>query len=222
MYTNVPWQEGLDAFKESMDKRSDQSVPTSFLLHLLMLVLACNVFIFDGVLFLQLFGVAMGSRVAPTFACLFMGWLEIRMLDRWKLLGGFLPHWWKRYIDDILFFWRGSEEQLVEFVNFLNTFDPTIKFKLVKGTNYNFETRKVDFLDTTLWLDDEGFIQSTLYSKPSRVVQYLMPSSSHPSHITKNIPYSLAYRLLRIECTPAFFEKNLLQLEKELLSEKSN
>ena len=89
MYTNVPWQEGLDSFKESMDKRSDQSVPTSFLLHLLMLVLACNVFIFDGVLFLQLFGVAMGSRVAPTFACLFMGWLEIRMLDRWKLLGGF-------------------------------------------------------------------------------------------------------------------------------------
>ena len=212
----------MDAFKESMDKRSDQSVPTSFLLHLLMLVLACNVFIFDGVLFLQLFGVAMGSRVAPTFACLFMGWLEIRMLDRWKLLGGFLPHWWKRYIDDILFFWRGSEEQLIEFVNFLNTFHPTIKFKCVKGTNYNFETRKVDFLDTTLWVDDEGFIQSTLYSKPSRVVQYLMPSSSHPSHITKNIPYSLAYRLLRIECTPAFFEKNLLQLEKELLSEKIN
>ena len=67
----------MKAVEEAMDRRDNQGVPTSFLLTLVMLVLSCNFFVFDGVLFLQLFGVAMGTRVAPTFACLFMGWLEV-------------------------------------------------------------------------------------------------------------------------------------------------
>ena len=49
-----------------------------------------------------------------------------------------------------------------------------------------------------------------------------MPSSSHPSHITSNIPYSLAYRLLRIESTPALFESHLSQLGDELLQRGYN
>ena len=77
MYTNVPWEEGKEAFKEAfkeaLDHRDDQSIPTSFLLQLITLVLCCNIFVFDSVLFMQMFGVAMGSRVAPTFSCLFMG-----------------------------------------------------------------------------------------------------------------------------------------------------
>ena len=98
----------------------------------------------------------------------------------------------------------------------MNKFHPTIKFKCQKGVNYDFETRKVDFLDTTIWFDDNGFIQSTLYTKPSRVVQFLSPSSSHPSHITQNIPYSLAYRLRRIESTEPLFQANILKLGTEL------
>ena len=120
-------------------------------------------------------------------------------------------------IDDILFLWRGTEEELISFVSFLNSFHPTIKFKCQKGTNYDFDTKKVDFLDTTIWIDDSGFIQSTLYTKPCRVVQYLSPSSSHPSHITSNIPYSLAYRLRRIESTLELFETILDKLCGELV-----
>ena len=71
-------------------------------------------------------------------------------------------------------------------------------------------------LDTTIWIDEDGFIQTTLYCKPSRVVQYLLPSSSHPSHITRNIPYSLGYRLRRIESTQERFEINLTKLGDEL------
>ena len=49
-------------------------------------------------------------------------------------------------------------------------------------------------------------------------MQYLSPSSSHPSHITRNIPYSLAYRLRRIESTPQLFIQNLEKLRLELIS----
>ena len=91
----------------------------------------------------------MGTEVAPTFACLFMGWLEQRMMSGWENRGGLAPYWWYRYIDDILFLWKGTEEELLNFVSFLNNFHPTIKFKCKKGENYDFETRRVDFLDTT-------------------------------------------------------------------------
>ena len=60
-------------------------------------------------------------------------------------------------------------------------------------------------------------IQTTVYTKPCRVVQYLLPSSSHPSHITKNITYSLGYRLRRIESTEERFKANLTKLQDELL-----
>ena len=138
------------------------------------------------------------------------------MLEAWRLLGGMMPHRWKRYIDDIIFFWRGSEQQLLIFVEFLNNFHPTIKFKCKEGVNHNFTTKQVDFFDMTIWVDDIGTIQTTLYTKPGRVVQYLSPSSSHPSHITQNIPYSLAYRLRRLESLGQKFETNLNQLKKEL------
>ena len=217
MYTNIPWQEGTDAFKEAMEQRVCKAVPTVFLITLIHLVLSCNLFTFDGTLFLQLFGVAMGTRVAPTFACLFMGWLEKKMLQDWR---GRPPRLWRRYIDDIIFLWSGSKSELLEFVKFLNEYHPTIKFKCKEGEHFDFETRSVNFLDTTLYIDTSGYIQSTLFTKPGKLCQYLLPTSSHPNHISKNIPYSLAYRLLRLESVREKLYINLEHLRSDLLSRK--
>lgn len=125
---------------------------------------------------------------------------------------------WKRYIDDIVLIWTGSKQELLDFINFLNSFHPTIRFKCNKGEHYNFNTRSVNFLDTTIYIDKDGYIQTTLYSKPGKLCTYLLPSSSHPGHITKNIPYSLAYRLLRIESVRENLLKNLELLKIDLVS----
>ena len=58
------------------------------------------------------------------------------------------------------------------------------------------------------------------FFKPCWVVSYLLPSSSPPSHISANIPYSLAYRLKRIEYMQANFEKNLTLLKMELVTRR--
>ena len=147
-----------------------------------------------------------------------MGMLEMLMLCSWNLTGELMPHLWKRFIDDVLFFWRGSEENLLKFVAHLNASHPTIKFEIKPGESYNFNTRAINFLDLTIWIDEQGYIQTTLYSKPCRMVSYLLPSSSHPSHITKNIPYSLAYTLRRIESVPESLQRNLSVLKLELVN----
>ena len=51
---------------------------------LLDLVLNGNIFEFNNKLYIQKIGTAMGTRVAPTYACLFMGWLEEKFLKKWE------------------------------------------------------------------------------------------------------------------------------------------
>ena len=131
-----------------------------------------------------------------------MGMLEIMMLTSWSETGELMPHLWKRFIDDVLFFWRGSEESLLLFTAHLNACHPTINFEVKPGESYDFNTRAINFLDLTIWIDEAGYIQTTLYSKPCRVVNYLLSSSSHPSNITRNIPYGLAYRLKELSQFP--------------------
>ena len=50
--------------------RPEPKLPTEFLMTLLMFVLTCNLFIFNSSFWLQIHGTAMGTREAPTFACI--------------------------------------------------------------------------------------------------------------------------------------------------------
>ena len=211
LYTNIPLDEGINIFEKFLETRSDKSVPTAFLITLLTLVLTCNVLVFNNTYFLQHIGTAMGTRVAPTFACLFMGAIECLMLTSWK---GIKPHLYKRYIDDIFFFWTGTERQLLKFIEHLNNFHPYLKFK----ASYNFETKSVEFLDTVISIDKNGYIKTDLFVKPGKKCSYLLTSSCHPSHITENIPYSLALRLKRICSDNLDFVKQLDILKDLLLT----
>jgi hypothetical protein len=101
---------------------------------------------------------------------------------------------YRRYIDDMFFIWYGTEEELLHFIEHCNNFHETIKFEF----SYNFKTRAVDFLDMTIWIDHNGFIQTDLFKKPGKKCQYLQPDSAHPKHCTRSIPYSLSLRLRRI------------------------
>lgn len=211
LYTNIPLDEGINIFGKFLETRSDKSVPTTFLITLLTLVLTCNVLVFNNKYYLQRIGTAMGTRVAPTFACLFMGAIECLMLTSWK---GIKPHLYKRYIDDIFFFWTGTEQQLLKFIEHLNNFHPYLKFK----ASYNFETKSVEFLDTVISIDKNGYIKTDLFVKPGKKCSYLLTSSCHPSHITENIPYSLALRLKRICSDNLDFVKQLDTLKELLLT----
>ena len=51
----------------------------------------------------------MGTRVAPTYANIFMAWLEEDfILKHWS---GTKPLMFRRFIDDIFFAWTSTEEE---------------------------------------------------------------------------------------------------------------
>ena len=119
-YTNIILREGLEAFKEMLDEIPKKSIPTEYLIKLLKLVMECNIFKFNNEFWIQLIGTCMGTRVAPTYANVFMGKLEKEMLSKCpEHLKKFI-HTWRRFIDDILVIWTGSDETFNEFFNFLN------------------------------------------------------------------------------------------------------
>lgn len=214
LYSNIPQEEAEQAVKEALLTRptsQEEVVPTDFLIALLHLVLTLNIFTFDGALFRQLWGIAMGTRCAPTVANLFMGKLERKILIS-QYIDKIYKKFWRRFIDDILMIWTGTEEKLKEFIAFINTLHPTIKFT----ASYNFGEAKANFLDTTITIKD-GKISTDLYRKPTHSPQYLLPSSCHPPHCVKNIPFSLAYRLRRICSEDDAFEKRLTELKDMLL-----
>ena len=79
--TNMPHDEGLDACREALDTREVLDPPTDDIINLIDLVLKRNNSSFNNTHYLQKHGTAMGTRMAPSYANLFMGRLERDLLQ---------------------------------------------------------------------------------------------------------------------------------------------
>ena len=66
----------------------------------------------------------MGTKVAPSYANIFMGELEAKMLETAPIK----PFLYLRYIDDIFLIWTGTISELKRFHQHCNSFHKTIKF----------------------------------------------------------------------------------------------
>ena len=108
LYPSIPHKDGLEALRLALDGREEKSVSTQSLLDLSKCVLENNVFEHNGEVFKQKQGTAIGTKMAPNYAILFMSALEEKILE-----------WW-RYIDDIFFIWEHGEDALNLFLEHLN------------------------------------------------------------------------------------------------------
>ena len=126
---------------------------------------------------------------------------------------GTRPYLWRRFIDDIFFLWNSSAEELDLFIEHLNSQHAYIKFE----ATYDQELKKIPFLDMEVSVENNKII-TDLYKKETARVQYLLPSSNHAAHVSRNIPFSLGYRLLRICTYPERFKHHLEGLRQDLIS----
>lgn len=165
------------------------------------LVLTNNNLTFNGRHFLQVLGTAIGTKMAPSYANIFMGKLESDLFEQAPIT----PLFWRRFIDDIFFIWTEGEERLKEFMELMNSFHNTIKF------TFSWSSEQVNFLDVSVLLN-EGVISTDLYRKPTDKHQYLFHSSCHPNSCKKGIPYGQALRIRRICSTDALFDKRAEEL----------
>ena len=127
-------------------------------------------------------------------------------------------------MDDFYILWVGSSQKLHAFLDELNQVHPTIRFTVSHTTPSQEDnpcnctpSDTLAFLDTSTSIF-ENKITVDLYKKPTDRCQYLLTSSCHPPHITENIPFSLAYRIVRICTDPTSRDKRLAELKDMLTS----
>ena len=142
---------------------------------------------------------AMGRICAPSYAKIFMANFEAKHICPYIKEMSLL---YLRYIDDIFMIWKGTKVELIIFITELNEKHKTIKF------DFQFSPRKIAFLDTMLYKDENNNIQTTSYRKPTNQQAFLHAKSEHPRSLKSNIPYSQALRLKTICSTYTKFDKN--------------
>ena len=188
LYTVINHAKGLRALQYFLNKRTVQDPPTHVVVRLAELVLSLNAFEFNSQFYRQTCGVAMGTKMGPSFACLYLAYLEEQFFAGHT---GPKPDLFKRYIDD-LFIFSCTPRQAQIFLNKFSRLDPDLKFTWSELT-----ATEVPFLDILLSPDGDK-VKTTVYSKPTDTHSYLLYSSYHPRSLLNSIPYSQFLRLRRL------------------------
>ena len=211
-YTDIPHNEGIQAIKEMLAiHRPPHDLPhCSYIVEQLEVVLTNNYFEFNGTHYHQVSGTAMSTKLAPSYANLFMTKFEEKYVYTCPLQ----PAQWKRFIDDIFLIWPHEIEPLKEFINHLNKVHPTIKF------TSKISSSQIPFLDLMIYIKDKK-LHTRLYTRSSDRHMYLNYNSELPMSLKKSIPYSQFLRLMRIHLLEAEIHMYLF-FSMERISPKLN
>ena len=210
LYTNIPTEGGEAACRYFLEKSHKKLCVVSTIMKFISLILKFNFFKFGNNFFIQRSGTAMGTKMAPSYANLFMGYLEKDLLMNCL----HKPLVWYRYIDDIFLIWTHGQEKLDDFLKLVNE----NKYGMVfEAGSDSISTISVPFLDVNVVLRD-GRLITDLYVKPTDKFQYLDFKSCHPYHQKANLPHGLALRIRRICSETSDFKHHCENLVSRLRS----
>ena len=188
LYTVIPNHDGLKALQHFLDRRDKKEPSTNTLLRLAELVLSLNAFSYDDKYYKQIGGVSMGTRMGPSYACLFVGYIE-EQID--NIYTGQKPELLKRFIDDILGATSMELSELKKYIEFVQGFHPALEY------TFDITDQSLPFQDITLSI--EGYhIATSVHYKPTDTHSYLMYTSCHPPACKNAIPFSQFLRLRRL------------------------
>ena len=128
LFTNIPLEETVDIIsKANKDEKLTRDLDPQILRKIIQTTTQNCFFRFDGKLFSQTDGVAMGSPLGPTLANIFMADFETKHLGNCP--EGCRPVLYKRYVDDILLAFKRPED-IGAFWDYYNNLHPNIKFSI--------------------------------------------------------------------------------------------
>ena len=130
----------------------------------------------------------MGTKMGPSYACLFMGHFEFLFKQHYNKPH---PELFKRYIDDCFAVTSLSLEEISDFIDAIQQFHPAISF------THQISATSVSFLDIHVFLS-HGHLRTSIHYKPTDTHAYLHYHSFHNPSTLNSIPYSQFVRLRRL------------------------
>ena len=195
LYPGIPPKAGLKALKNAMEKREQKHILTEKLINTADFVFKNNFFEFNVSVKQQVSGTTIGTKCAPTYACICMDEVETEFLKTQERT----PLVWFRYIDVF-------HLHLETFLQELNNLNPDLKI------TYESNEKEIPFLDLKVKLN-ENKISTDLYIKSTERHQYLHFTSAHPNHTKRSIVYSLELRVKRLCSEKQDFLKHMREIK---------
>ena len=121
-----------------------------------------------------------GYKTGPSYACLFMGHFEQKLLQNYSKP---VPEIYKRYIGGGIGATSMSHSQLMDFTEFVQNFHPAVKF------TYKISEQSVAFLVIDIY-PKRGKLKTSVHYKVTDSHSYLDYRSSHNPSTKNNIPSS--------------------------------
>lgn len=192
LYTNMRIDLIIENVRNAFQRNPNPLRPDGEILELLELTLRNNDFEFDGQIFLQTVGTAMGKIYAPSLANMYLQPFDEKAKTGFRIH----PHLYFRFLDDIHLVWPGNRDELAEYEAFLNSLIPGIKISFTIRESY------VEFLDTIVYKvqrpDGQWALKTKVYFKDTDTHQLLHRESAHPRHTCRGVLKSQFIRFKRI------------------------
>ena len=203
MYTNINTSHAIDLISQLTSTHP----LTDHITQGLSIIMNNNYFSFDGKIFHQTNGTAMGTSVAPSFASLFLGIIEQKQKIHTQML------FYKRFIDDIFFIFDPSKPP------FKSIYDVFDEIKQESGLSFTFnlyDKHPISFLDLSLTFNRSQFLVRTNI-KDLNLFLYIPFSSAHPPGILKSIVFGRIKKYKTQNSSPHDFKYFVTQLYTNLL-----
>ena len=196
LYTSIPIPGALEALEERLRACG---VGESFLritIDAVRYVLMNNFFEFNGNVYHQRKGLAMGTPLAPPVANLFLASLEARLM---RVVAP--PLLYVRYLDDILVVQKLSETEPGHLLwDGLHTMHPDIRLTRESSP------LMVDFLDLQIYRQGRRLLHR-VHQKALNKYLYISPRSCHPRHVIEGFVRTELIRYARNSSTELDFIK---------------
>ena len=182
LYTNIPVLDAIEMIKRLVFQYQNVISNAHFIIELLDIVLKNSLMTFDKEYFQQIFGIIMGTNLAPILANLYLAMLQEELKKKcvhdkklkWPVL-------FQRFIDDGFGIIEGRKQDVEYWINQFNTLRKTIKIDKWSFGNH------VEFMDLYIYKGDKfyesGFLDFKIYQKeinrymyiPYKVVRFPTP-----------------------------------------------
>ena len=209
LFTNVPLDETinlcLDRLYHDVDKV--HNLDRGQLKKLLYFACKESHFLFNGKMYDQVDGVAMGSPLGPVLADIFMSSVESVALETFT---GVLPNVYRRYVDDVFLAFNCRDDMLL-FFDWLNAQHVNAKFTLEEERD-----NKLSFLDVLVERLSDDKLCTCVFRKANFSGLYLQWDSLVPKQHKRGLVIGLICRAWRLCSSYDCFHQELSFLKDVL------
>ena len=206
LYTNIPVEDAINSIRKLCFDFQNVIPNAHFIIELLDLVLHSSLMVFDGEYFQQIFGLIMGTNVAPILTNIYMAMLEKELKAKCcsdpKLIW---PVLFKRFIDDGFGITKGLREDVSYWIDKFNELRKTVQID-----KYNWGNA-LDYMDLFIYKSNDFYMDGkfsvSIHQKETNKFMYIPYRSFHQKQTIKNYVWGELRRYVRYNTEEKNFKK---------------